>query len=143
MIGSQNPIFSQDDAQSWTTEIGNLTIYGAAIALIGVIITIGLNVIFIPKYGFMASAWANFACYLSMMLISFIWGRKVFKVNYNFKKLIAYSVLAIALFFLSVLFDDIEFVCRMLINTGLILFYLIVVVFFERRQFLSGILSEN
>ncbi len=124
-------------------KLTNKTIYGAVIALIGVTITISLNVIFIPEYGFMASAWANFACYLSMMIISFIWGRKVFKVNYNFKKLIAYSVLAIALFFLSVLFNDIEFIYRMLINTGLITLYLIVVVFFERRQFLSRIISEN
>ncbi len=124
-------------------KLTNKTIYGATIALIGVAITIGLNVIFIPRYGFMASAWANFACYLSMMLISFLWGRHVFKVSYNYKKLIAYSILAVALFYLSGLFVDVELGLRLLINTGLISVYIALVFLFERRTFIRGNLSRN
>lgn len=124
-------------------KLTNKTLFGATIALIGVAITIGLNVIFIPRYGFMASAWANFACYLSMMLISFVWGRQVFKVNYNFKKLIAYSILAVALFYLSGLFVDVELGLRLLINTALISLYIALVFLFERRTFIGGNLSRN
>jgi O-antigen/teichoic acid export membrane protein len=114
-------------------KLTNKTLYGAVIALIGVAITISLNVIFIPKYGFMASAWANFVCYLSVMLISFFWGRQVFKVKYNIKKIIAYSVLAVVLFFLSGFFDHIGLRLRLLLNTGLIAVYVALVFFFERN----------
>jgi O-antigen/teichoic acid export membrane protein len=116
-------------------KLTNKTIYGALIALIGLVITISLNAIFIPKYGFLASAWANFICYLSVMLISFAWGRKVFKVDYDLKKIISYSVLAIALFFLSRQLENVNLGGRLLINTGLITVYVMIVFFFERRNF--------
>ena len=119
-------------------KLTNKTIYGATIALIGLAITIVLNVIFIPRYGFMASAWANFICYLSMMILSFIWGRKVFKIDYNFKKLIAYSILALALFFLSHQFENMELAIRLFINTGLIAIYMAMVFLFERRTLSKG-----
>ena len=117
-------------------KLTNKTLYGAVIALVGVSITISINLIFIPKYGFMASAWANFICYFSIMLISFVWGRKVFKVAYNFKKLIAYSILALTLFFLSGLFKDVEQGIHLLINTALIAVYLVIVFLFERDFFI-------
>jgi O-antigen/teichoic acid export membrane protein len=118
-------------------KLTNKTLYGAIIAFTGVAITVGLNVIFIPKYGFMASAWANFSCYFTIMLISFVWGRKVFKVKYNFKKIIAYSILAVALFFISGLFTNIELKQRLFINTGLISVYLMVVFFIEKKYFMK------
>ncbi|MCF6169717.1 MAG: oligosaccharide flippase family protein [Bacteroidales bacterium] len=114
-------------------KLSGKTIYGAVIAMIGVAITVGINAVFIPAYGFMASAWANFACYFTIMLISFVWGRRVYRVNYNFKKLIAYSLFAVGLYFLSALFADIELELRLLLNTGLLLIYMAAVFFFERR----------
>jgi len=81
-------------------KLTNRTLYGATIAVIGAIITIGLNIILIPKYGFVGSAWANFFCYLSMMIISFLWGRKVYKVNYQLKKIGAYTLLALIIYYL-------------------------------------------
>ncbi|MCF6341609.1 MAG: oligosaccharide flippase family protein [Bacteroidales bacterium] len=116
-------------------KLTNKTLYGAVIALIGVGITIGINVVFIPKYGFMASAWANFACYLSMLLISFVWGRRVYRINYNFKKLLAYSLLAVGLYFLAGLFTDVEYGFHLLINTVLIAVYVGFVFLFERKFF--------
>jgi len=119
-------------------KLTNKTIYGAVIALIGLSITISLNIIFIPEYGFIASAWANFVCYFTVMLISFIWGRQVFKVNYNYKKIIAYSLLAVGLFFISLRLTDVGLVLRLSINTTLIMVYLMVVFFVERKYFIKG-----
>jgi hypothetical protein len=47
----------------------------------------------------MASAWATFSCYGIMMVISFLWGQKEYKVPYAWKKLVAYMVIVVALFF--------------------------------------------
>ncbi|MBN2637590.1 MAG: polysaccharide biosynthesis protein [Bacteroidales bacterium] len=78
------------------------TLYGGAVAIFGAVITIVLNVVLIPKYGYVGSAWANFACYFSMMVVSFIWGRKIFPVHYQWRKLFLFSIVAVLFYFISV-----------------------------------------
>jgi len=73
---------------------------GAYITLIGAAITLIINYTFIPRYGYMASAWATFFCYGSMMVISFVWGQKVYYVPYAWKKLLAYMIIVALLYFL-------------------------------------------
>ncbi len=80
-------------------KITSKTMVGAWITLIGTAITFAINFIFIPRYSFVASAWATFFCYFSMMFISFIWGQKIYFVPYAWKKLSAYMVIALLLFF--------------------------------------------
>ncbi len=75
------------------------TISGAYITLIGAAITLGINYIFIPYYSYMACAWATFFCYGSMMVISYIWGQKAYRIPYSWKKLVAYIVIVVLLFF--------------------------------------------
>lgn len=75
------------------------TIAGAYITLIGAGLTLIINFIFIPYFGYMACAWATFLCYFSMMVISFIWGQKDYRIPYAWKKLCAYIVIVVLLFF--------------------------------------------
>ena len=75
------------------------TISGAYITLIGAAITLVINYIFIPYYSYMACAWATFFCYGSMMVISYMWGQKAYKVPYPWKKLMAYIVIVVLLFY--------------------------------------------
>jgi len=81
-------------------KLSNRTGAGATITVIGALITIIINRAFIPTYGFYASAWATFLCYFSMMVISFIWGQKVYYVPYAWKKLLAYLIIVLLLFFI-------------------------------------------
>lgn len=81
-------------------KLGNKTKAGAYITIIGAVITIAINRIFIPHYGFMACAWATFLCYGSMMVISFVWGQKEYRIPYATKKLIAYLVIVLVFFFI-------------------------------------------
>lgn len=81
-------------------KVTNNTMRGAAITLIGTSITIIVNWIFIPRYSYTASAWATFLCYCSMMVISFIWGQKKYYVPYAWKKLLAYIIIVVLLFFI-------------------------------------------
>jgi O-antigen/teichoic acid export membrane protein len=74
---------------------------GAIVSIIGAVITVVLNVIFIPEYGYMASAWATLACYGSMALISYILGQKYYPVNYNVDKIGAYILFAMALWLIN------------------------------------------
>jgi O-antigen/teichoic acid export membrane protein len=73
---------------------------GALITIIGAGITILFNFAFIPRYGYMACAWTTFICYGSMMVISYAWGQKAYRIPYATKKLLAYMVIMLLLFFL-------------------------------------------
>jgi len=81
-------------------KLGNKTSAGAYITLTGAAITICINYFFIPRFSYMACAWATFFCYGSMMVFSFVWGQKEYKVPYPWKKLCAYIVIAVLLFFI-------------------------------------------
>ncbi len=80
-------------------KISNKTIAGTYITLIGAAITVGINYFFIPLVGYMAGAWATFFCYGTMMVLSYKWGQKVYPVPYLTKKMIAYLVIVVMLFF--------------------------------------------
>jgi O-antigen/teichoic acid export membrane protein len=81
-------------------KLGNKTKAGAWITIIGAAITIIINRLFIPSYGYMACAWATFFCYGSMMVISYVWGQKEYRIPYAWKKLLAYIVIVVTLFFI-------------------------------------------
>lgn len=81
-------------------KLSHKTMAGAWITLVGVTITFVINYVFIPHYSYMACAWATFACYGSMMVISFIWGQKAYRIPYAWKKLTAYIVIVVLLYFL-------------------------------------------
>jgi len=75
--------------QSVWYKLTGKTGYGAAIAIFGAAITLGVNFAFIPTYGYVASAWATLLCYGSMMVVSYLFGRKYYPVPYEVVKLMA------------------------------------------------------
>ncbi len=83
-------------------KLNGKTKFGAYIALVGALITILLNFILIPKIGYTGSAWATFVCYGSMVVISYYFGQKYFKIDYPLKRIFFYLGLALLLFFVSV-----------------------------------------
>ena len=114
-------------------KLTNKTLYGAAIAIFGALITIVLNIVLIPKYGFVGSAWANFFCYLSMMLISYFWGRKIYKVQYQVKKILLYTALAGLVYYISRSIQIDDSYILFLINSLLFISYAGIAFINERR----------
>jgi O-antigen/teichoic acid export membrane protein len=84
-------------------KLSNKTMAGAWITLLGAIITILINYIAIPHFGYMASAWATFFCYGSMMVVSYLWGQQVYPVPYATKKMIAYFIIALLVYGINLL----------------------------------------
>ncbi|RYY95142.1 MAG: polysaccharide biosynthesis protein [Chitinophagaceae bacterium] len=79
-------------------KLSNRTLAGAWITLLGAALTVGINYLFIPRFGYWACAWATFFCYGSMMLLSYLWGQKAYPVPYPAKKILAYLVISVALY---------------------------------------------
>jgi O-antigen/teichoic acid export membrane protein len=84
-------------------KLSNKTMSGAWITLLGAFITILINYLAIPYFGYMASAWATFFCYGTMMVVSYQWGQKVYPVPYATKKLIAYFIIALLVYGINTL----------------------------------------
>ncbi|RYE28674.1 MAG: polysaccharide biosynthesis protein [Sphingobacteriaceae bacterium] len=64
-------------------KLSDQTRYGLYISGIGAILTIILNLIFIPKYSYMASAWISLIAYATMMVLSYILGQKNYPIPYQ------------------------------------------------------------
>jgi O-antigen/teichoic acid export membrane protein len=100
-------------------KITDRTIWGTWFSLLGLIITLAINIIFVPKYGFIACAWAAFSCYGIMMIASYAVGRWKHPIEYNIARLFTYFVVAIGLWGLSTVIttdtDVIDFAVRLLL----------------------------
>ena len=82
-------------------KITDLTKFGAYISIFGAILTLAINLLFIPKFGYMASAIATLVAYASMAFVSYFIGQKYYKVPYNLNKIGLYLILSIGFSALS------------------------------------------
>ena len=73
------------------------TIWGAWFSGAGCLVLVIVNVVFVPRYGYMACAWAGFAGYGTAMLLSYLVGQRHYPINYPVKDMAVYVVTAIAL----------------------------------------------
>lgn len=82
-------------------KITDRTRFAGYISVFGAVVTLGLNFLLIPIIGYRGSAWATLAAYASMMILSYIFGKKYYPVPYNLKAILGYLGLAILLSFVS------------------------------------------
>ena len=75
------------------------TIWGAWFSGIGCAVLVSVNVVFVPRYGYMACAWAGFAGYATAMLTSYFVGQRHYPINYPVRQIMAYVALAAVLYF--------------------------------------------
>lgn len=70
------------------------TIWGMWFSLGGLAVTVAMNVLLVPRLGYMGAAWAALACYGSMMVASYFTGRAKYPIGYETGRLIFYFVTA-------------------------------------------------
>ena len=100
------------------------TYWGAIFSIIGCIIIIALNIIFIPKFGYLACAWASFTGYFLIMLISYFVGQKEYPIKYDLKTIGLYFGLALILYAISFLVHFEHIAIRLGFNTILLIIYI-------------------
>ena len=114
---------------SFWYKLTDQTWWGAIMSGIGAAVMIAVNVIFVPRIGYMACAWGGFAGYGTAMLLSYFIGQKKFPIQYALKDILVYTILAMALFAVSqIISQHVSSVVALIINTALFavyLFYLI------------------
>lgn len=73
------------------------TIWGAYFSGIGCLVLLAINIIFVPRYGYMACAWAGFAGYGVAMTLSYIVGQRKYPIAYPIGRCLSYVALAVVL----------------------------------------------
>ena len=105
-------------------KLSDKTQWGAYFSTIGCVATVSIIVFFAPKYGFMACAWASFACNLLMMVMSYVVGQKKFPIKYDMKSAFIYFVVAGILYAFAMLPTIESEVLRLLYRTVWLLIFL-------------------
>ena len=123
-------------------KLNDMTRYGAYLAVFGAAVTIILNLILIPIYGYVGSAWATFICYFLMTLLSYFWGQKYYYVPYKIKNSIIYLVLSLFIYFISILIKLEKLYLNMILNTVLFSGFLFFV-YLNERKLLLRIKTKN
>lgn len=107
--------------------------FGAVISMIAALITLGLNFLLIPSIGYMGSAIATLAAYGSMMVLSYLYGRKYYDVPYDVKRIGLYVLLAIGLSCVSFYL----FPGNIWLGTTLLLMFAGMMTYTEKEEFLK------
>lgn len=87
-------------------KIEDKTRFGMYFSIVGACVTIALNWMFVPVYGYLACAWATFLCYFVMSALSYIFGQKHYKIPYDLPRVFIYLGLGIALYFLGLKLNE-------------------------------------
>jgi len=114
------------------------TMIGALIAVGGALITIVLNIMWIPVLGYMGSALATLICYGVMVIASYIFSQKHFPVKYDLKRIIFYLSLAVLFCIISLkgvsTIAETGSILKFGLNTVLFLLYLVTIFFSEKSS---------
>ena len=88
-----------------------------------------MNIIFVPRYGYMACAWGGFAGYGVAMLVSDFVGQKYYPLNYPLGSIAAYVLIAFVAFCVMVWGrDSLPLWVSLALNTVLIIAFVAMIV---------------
>ncbi len=115
---------------------------GIYITLVGAIITLVGNYVFIPKWGMYASAWSTLVCYASMVVLAYFIGQKYYPVPYPVKKILSYLTVMLIFFFIKIGVNGLtagwsewpQLAIRLVTATVLMLLYLLLILKVERSE---------
>lgn len=100
------------------------TMWGMWFSLLGLIVIVVMNVVLVPLYGYMGSAWAALICYGVMMMTSYYVGQAKYPIHYEAGKLIFYFFAALSVYGISVVITTGNEWIDMAVRTPLLILYI-------------------
>ena len=114
---------------SFWYKLTDRTIWGAYFSGIGALVLIIIDVLLIPRFSYMACAWAGFAAYATSMLLSYFIGQRYYKIDYPLRDIGIYVGLTLVLFVpMTIINADLPTWAAVALNTLIILFFVAVIV---------------
>jgi O-antigen/teichoic acid export membrane protein len=104
-------------------KLSEKTRYAVYITFSGMLVTVLVNVIFIPRFGYYAAAWAHFCSYAVMVIISYVLGQKFYSISYDLKSIGFYIFVGLGIYAIFVLLKGVLPSFKLLLSTALFLGY--------------------
>ena len=108
---------------SFWYKLNDETYWGAIFSFIGCAVLFAMNILLVPKYGYIACAWASFSGYLVAMVLSYFIGQKRNAIKYDIKSILIYTLLFAAIYGISLVLPVENSIARMAINTVLLVLF--------------------
>ncbi len=105
---------------SFWYKLNDETYWGAIFSFVGCAILFAVNIIFVPRYSYMACAFGSFAGYLTAMTLSYFVGQRRNPTRYDLKGIFAYVALFATLYGISILLPIENTLLKLTANTLLL-----------------------
>ena len=105
-------------------KLSEKTGYAVWITLAGLVVTIVVNLIFMPRYSYHAAAWGHIASYLTMLLLTALLGRKHYPIPYNWGMVLLLVAAGLGVWGLSLLLPEMGTALRILVHSAFVLLYI-------------------
>ncbi|MEA4840635.1 MAG: polysaccharide biosynthesis C-terminal domain-containing protein [Bacteroidales bacterium] len=112
---------------SFWYKLSDKTQWGAYISLIGCVMTVAGNIIFVPIFGYMGAAWVSCITFFVMMLISWMLGKKYYPISYDLKSIFRYTVIGVILYLIGMKIPIESEVLRLGFRTFLLMLFAVYV----------------
>jgi len=109
------------------------TLLGAYVSVAGAAINVVLLFALVPRFGYEGAAWAHLVCYGSMVLMSYVLGRRYYPVPYDLARVGGYVALGLLLYGSSQLLVDQSGWNALAAGTLLMTVFLVLVFVFDGR----------
>ena len=108
---------------SFWYKLNDETYWGAIFSFIGCAVLFAMNILLVPKYGYIACAWASFSGYFVAMTLSYFIGQKRNAIDYDLKSIFVYTLLFGAVYGISLAVPVENSIAKMAINTVLLIVF--------------------
>ncbi|WP_282036229.1 lipopolysaccharide biosynthesis protein [Saccharicrinis aurantiacus] len=117
-------------------KVSDNTKYGALMGIVGCIVTVLLNFVLVPIFGYIGAAISSLFGYAIMVLQSIYYSNKIYPIYYNWKKISLYGLLTISLYLITYIFNTffsntfdtlLNYIFRYSLSIGLLIVFLLIV----------------
>lgn len=119
-------------------KVNDLTKFGALLTIGGSVITVAINIIFIPVFGYIASAWAHVACYGVMVAGSYLFSRRYYRIPYEINRILIYLIVGAVIVFIAGRIEYGSLFVELTVSTLVIAIFLFIA---QKKDNLFGILT--
>ena len=105
-------------------KLSEKTGYAVWITLAGLVVTIAVNLVFMPRYSYHAAAWGHIASYLTMLVLTALLGRRHYPIPYDWGVVILLVAAGLGVWGLSTLLPEMGLWTKIFVHCAFVLLYI-------------------
>jgi O-antigen/teichoic acid export membrane protein len=125
-------------------KLADKTIIGAWISILGMLVTIGLSIILIPRFGMIGSAWTALACYMVEVIVCYWIGQKIYPIPYKIWRMLGWISISLLCYGLMEVLRPLyaeHLMIILMVNSMIILIFIFT--FFKLEKGLINLLRKS